>query len=236
VRTYEGEVNRLPAASEPADRLLTALPTASVTTARVHEPDTVGFDGAFAEGIAVDVGERETSATADVVFEPGAAAPDGVAEWATGADPVDAEVLETTAEDGTVVFRATVPTEDLTELWSDNPGPPGVRAARAAPQVAVDFEYEPVEGGRGRLTIAHHGGDAVSVDELVLRGGGFAAVPDVDQTESGRLQGTRGADGQVSAGKAVPVGVAADYEVDVVWVAADGDASATLATDRGPDA
>lgn len=93
-----------------------------------------------------------------------------------------------------------------------------------APNVAFEFDYEPVEDDAGVLTIVHVGGDTVPANELVVEGEGFADIEGAAQISRGPWQGAT-SDGDVQAGHSVTVGVSEPYFVRLIWEGESGDMS-----------
>jgi len=133
------------------------------------------------------------------------------------------------------------------------------------PTASFSFDYEADTGSAsaGNLSVTHDGGDNIRVTELYLRGNGFnssvdgslsfscdaASTEQADQgkgdddafmCDSGGWDGgtsaTIGDTSAITAGDRVTAHVNSDYEVRVVWQAQEGDNSATLGSDTGPDA
>jgi len=233
-RTDNGEryVDAVPQCS----RLLDAIGSAHVFQGRTHGTGKT-FEQGLGEGIGYHVAADQTRARAAALFTEGNADRTAMADWAGdaealfGADP-------TVRADGQVVTATTlVPTGDVTEFAETFPGPAIESESPGAPQVSFAFDYESTGDGVGRLTITHEGGDTVARDALFLRGNGFATVDGADQTEPGPWQGSASSDGDgVVAGDSVTVGVTSEYVLNVVWEPSDGDSSATLAVNEGPDA
>jgi len=119
------------------------------------------------------------------------------------------------------------------------------------PTASFSFDYEQGNNGEvSNLTITHDGGDNVKETELFIRGSGFNDTRPspvasgnwpaaVDHTEAGEWAGDTsssiGDTSAVTAGDRVIVHVTSDYEMRVVWQAQEGDNSATLGSDTGPD-
>jgi flagellin-like protein len=142
----------------------------------------------------------------------------------------------------------------------------GNQAQQSTPKASFNFQYESVPNHEdsGKLKISHDGGDSISTNELYIRGSGFnntasdASAANEDSTdidiqeefeeagdlplfhvnESGQWAESQasGSDSQVVAGDFVNVPVNSDYELKVVYQAQEGDNSATLSDDTGPDA
>ncbi|WP_336357738.1 type IV pilin N-terminal domain-containing protein [Haloarcula sp. CGMCC 1.6347] len=121
----------------------------------------------------------------------------------------------------------------------------GDQAQQATPQASFSFDYE---GGTERaLTITHDGGDSISPKELYVRGSNMDNDTDngdgnTGQWTSDAVDGSLNSDSEVTAGSSARLGddaddgVPSDYEVRVVYETQEGDSSATLAQDTGPDA
>ena len=159
---------------------------------------------------------------------------------------VEREALETALEevsvsqDGSdVVLRYENTVEDLAATVEALAGPSEDRSGprRTAPAISFEFDYDST---RGTVEITHSGGDSVRVRSLSIRGEGFADAARADMTGPGQWRGSASGevDGEsaVVAGDRVEVGVRSSYELYVVWESEDGDQSATLAADEGPDA
>ncbi|MHB9287618.1 type IV pilin [Halobacteriales archaeon Cl-PHB] len=100
-----------------------------------------------------------------------------------------------------------------------------------APQVAFAFDYSEAEE---TLEIVHQGGDAVAASQLTIRGEGLATGTWTDL--GGSASGDVGGEAAVVAGDSLTLDAGTDYEVHVVWEAAESDASAVLAASSGADA
>ncbi|RLM96217.1 type IV pilin [Haloarcula sp. Atlit-7R] len=121
----------------------------------------------------------------------------------------------------------------------------GDQAQQATPQASFSFEYtEGSTDGEGYVTVTHDGGDSIEAQELYIRGSGIITTNDAsssyiirggagpwDGTNSNHASGS-----EISAGQKVDVEVSSDYEIRVVYEPVEGDTSATLAQDSGPDA
>ncbi|QIO25547.1 type IV pilin [Haloarcula sp. JP-L23] len=115
----------------------------------------------------------------------------------------------------------------------------GDTASQSTPQASFSFDYQ--EGSPNSLDIIHDGGDTIKASEIYIRG----TINEGSSTSVDVAWGDfSGANTEVSAGASVTidgtnaVGTAPDggYDVRVVYEAAEGDNSATLAQDSGPDA
>lgn len=100
-----------------------------------------------------------------------------------------------------------------------------------APRAAFSFEYDE---SAGRLSITHTGGDHVTASALRVRGSGLANGTWVEL--GGTTSGDVGGQPAVTAGDALRVEAAADYDVQLVWTDPDDDTSAVLAANTGPGA
>ena len=217
------------------ERLTVATGSAHLVGGRTYAA-AERFEGAVAGGIAIEVGERETRVRTPVVFPDSEIDEAAVAEWAADADVFYGQDPETAVDGRVATASATAPSAEVTTFGSGS-YPGSSRTAPRTPHATFEFEYDAAGDGVGTLTVTHYGGDSIPSSELSLRGSGFADVEGVDQTAAGRWQGSASGDEEaVVAGDAVEVGAASDYEIAVVWQSADGDASATLDQDSGPDA
>lgn len=223
-----GDETRYAAADEDAAALLDAPGSGHVVQGRTRDPGET-FERGVAEGIAVAIGESETSLRAVAVFTDGDVDASAMSDWATDAALFDGADPETVTEGRAVVSSATVSTGDVATLTGEFPGPPIERSSSPSvpPQVLFDFEYESTGDGVGLLRITHEGGDTVEASQLSIEGGPFASVSEADQTSSGSWQGSSGDDGTVTAGHTVSVGVEDGAEIRVVWQ--DEDESTTIA-------
>jgi len=231
-----GNAERYTDAVPECGRLVEALGNSHAVTGRTHETGAT-FEGAVGEGTSTHVASEHSRVRASVVFD-GEADGDPLAEWAGDAELFHGQEPTTRADESVATADALVPTGEITAFSSEFPGPPiSDDSGPRTPQVNFAFEYEETGDGQGLLEISHDGGDTVPAEELFVRGSGFADVSDADQTAAGQWQGTAsGDDNAVVAGDFVEVGVTADYDISVVWESSDGDPSATLAQDQGPDA
>ncbi|RKS83818.1 flagellin-like protein [Haloarcula quadrata] len=113
----------------------------------------------------------------------------------------------------------------------------GDQAQQATPQASFSFEYEgPPSTGTNELTITHDGGDAIEAQEIYVRGefgsnGGADSAGTWNSFSSGAADGS-----EISAGQSTSISVDATYDLRVVYEPVEGDTSATLAQDSGPDA
>jgi len=130
----------------------------------------------------------------------------------------------------------------------------GDQAQQATPQASFSFEYDSSAGGNsgsGLLTVTHDGGDTIEAGSLYMRGDQMVTdgalsgegltgsdEPDYDADDGAWSDtGAYGAtNSEVSAGSSIDVGVYSDYDVRVIYEPPEGDSSATLGSDTGPDA
>ncbi|MDT3434520.1 type IV pilin N-terminal domain-containing protein [Haloarcula sp. 1CSR25-25] len=125
----------------------------------------------------------------------------------------------------------------------------GDQAQQATPQASFSFDYSEVgtDGSGndiGDLRVTHDGGDSIEAQELYVRGSGFTDETDSDYS-SDRDIGTGtgnswdekfGSGSEITAGSSINVAVESSYEMRIVYEPVEGDTSATLAEDSGPDA
>lgn len=118
----------------------------------------------------------------------------------------------------------------------------GDQAQQATPQASFSFEYDESVGGTdtGQLTVTHDGGDTIAAKSLYIRGSNL--------DESGTDNTGNWADDlsysntDVSAGNSLTLGTASNdyvpdnYDARVIYEPPEGDQSATLAQDTGPEA
>jgi len=128
----------------------------------------------------------------------------------------------------------------------------GNQAGTTSPQASLSVEYESATGSNwgpgwnGNITVNHDSGDSVIAENLYLRGEGFvtpggdwsdyeaftSAPENITVSTSGSVDGQDA----VVAGDRLQIGANSDYELSVVWEAAEGDSSNTFREDTGPDA
>lgn len=230
-----GATTRYVDADADFGRLAEARGSPDVFTLRTHDEEA-GLAGSVAAGLAYRLAPDESELEASVVFEAGSVDEEAVAEWAGEASFFRGEPVKTDTTDRVVTAAASVRTGDIDSFGGKLPD----RADRPEPErpyAAFEFDYDEREDGTGVLEATHDGGDRLDPEELFVRGEGFADVSGVDQTSAGPWHGTAsGDDGAVVSGDSVTVGVTAAYDVSIAWESADSDASATLASDRGPEA
>ena len=114
----------------------------------------------------------------------------------------------------------------------------GDQAQQTTPQASFSFDYEDTTS----LTITHDGGDTIQASELYIRGA-TTSSDNIDDTWENLVSGSIT---DVKAGNSVVIdgtGPGADdqtpdgnYDIRVVYESSEGDNSATLAQDSGPEA
>ncbi|WP_324760390.1 type IV pilin N-terminal domain-containing protein [Haloarcula montana] len=115
----------------------------------------------------------------------------------------------------------------------------GDQTQSATPQASFSFDYE----SGTSLSVTHDGGDTINANELYIRGQLDTSTTNVDlQWSDFGSAGT-----EVTAGQGITIdgsasnpsaAVAPDgtYDIRVVYESAEGDSSATLGQDSGPEA
>jgi len=108
----------------------------------------------------------------------------------------------------------------------------GDTAAQTTPQASFTFDYE----SGSSLTITHDGGDTIEAQELHVRGT-KGSSGDIDKSwDSSDVAGV-GPTSEVAAGNSAKISSVDDqYDIRVVYESQEGDNSATLAQDSGPEA
>ena len=124
----------------------------------------------------------------------------------------------------------------------------GQEAGSTSPTAAYSFDYDTSENGAdgtwgGNLTVTHDSGDAIDHDDVYIRGTDFVQssnnqswvgyVGEGKASSSGSVSGGQTA---VAAGDRAEFGANQTYEVNIIWEDPDGDSSATLSSDTGPEA
>lgn len=118
----------------------------------------------------------------------------------------------------------------------------GDQAQQATPQASFSFDYNEVgSDGDGYVTVTHDGGDSIEAQELYVRGSEITSTSDSSAsnpiqsagswTNAGFTSGSK-----ISAGQSADVEVNSDYDIRIIYEPVEGDTSATLAQDSGPDA
>ncbi|AQL41760.1 hypothetical protein BV210_03070 [Halorientalis sp. IM1011] len=118
------------------------------------------------------------------------------------------------------------------------------------PQASFSWDYTELDSeyNAGYTAVSHDSGDTIRHNELIFRGSGFngsAIVGDVGNisVSSGGVEwpanassGSKGDTSAVASGDVVQIGANSDYEMSLVWEPQEGDTSATLSEETGPDA
>ncbi|MFC7027684.1 type IV pilin N-terminal domain-containing protein [Halomicroarcula sp. GCM10025324] len=125
----------------------------------------------------------------------------------------------------------------------------GDQAQQTTPQASFSFDYDESTGpaDQGVLSITHDGGDTIQGNSIFIRGSGFASGEGSDDwnttggvniVSENSTQSWEGhtSDSEISAGNSINVASNSDYDFRVVFESQEGDSSATLAQDEGPDA
>jgi len=110
----------------------------------------------------------------------------------------------------------------------------GDTASQQTPTASFTLDYEADDSTSGDLTITHDGGDTVQADELYLRGSSLDTTGEWASDLNGNTSADSGS--AVAAGDVAEVGANSDFSARVVYQSVEGDSSATLAEDSGPDA
>ncbi|SDF85059.1 type IV pilin [Halorientalis regularis] len=111
------------------------------------------------------------------------------------------------------------------------------------------------DGTDGVATVSHDGGDSIKAAELIVRGDGFEDSGNIDTSASGcdctldidsststkdwtngDATGSIGDSSAVVGGNELVIGSSSDFEYSLVWEPQEGDTSATLSEQTGPDA
>jgi len=119
----------------------------------------------------------------------------------------------------------------------------GDTASQSNPQASFSWDYEANstlaglgKGMDGNLTITHDGGDSITAQELYIRGNWDASDPPGNGQWNNMPGSSVSGGSDVSAGQSIDPGVGSAYDLRVIYETQEGDTSATLAEDTGPDA
>jgi flagellin-like protein len=126
----------------------------------------------------------------------------------------------------------------------------GNNATNQTPTASFTFDYEETSSGssHGVVTITHDGGDTIAHEEMFIRGQEMISHSDTSGYSGARLLNAdtsehewppaagSGDDSAVVSGDYVYVTVDGDYDISVNYQAQEGQSSATLSSDTGPDA
>ncbi|WP_335999499.1 type IV pilin N-terminal domain-containing protein [Halorientalis halophila] len=116
------------------------------------------------------------------------------------------------------------------------------------PQASFSWDFEQKNASSSYVQVGHDGGDTIRHDELIFRGTGFNNS--IDDSEDHVLSknsgghewpgtatsGMIGSTSAVTGGDFVKVGATSEFEISLIWEPEEGDTSATLAEESGPDA
>ena len=106
---------------------------------------------------------------------------------------------------------------------------------QTTPTASFNFDYD---ADNQAVQVTHGGGATISGDELYLRGTNNST----NQFDKNWSSFSGASSGDVTAGNSITLNngnvgnMTSNYEVRVVYVAAEGDTSSTLSEDSGPDA
>ena len=112
---------------------------------------------------------------------------------------------------------------------------------QTTPTASFNFDYD---ADNSEVEVTHGGGDTINSDELYLRGSNGGGSGDFDLLWTDLLSGG-GSATDINAGNSVTLekdggnnagDMTDSYEVNVVYVSAEGDTSSTLSSDKGPNA
>jgi flagellin-like protein len=114
----------------------------------------------------------------------------------------------------------------------------GDQAQQATPQASFSWDYEQDKPSHttGNVTITHDGGDSIPAQELYIRGDFDDSTNTTAGTWGSYDSATVSGGSEVTAGQSINPGVGSAYELRVIYETQEGDNSATLAQDTGPDA
>jgi flagellin-like protein len=125
----------------------------------------------------------------------------------------------------------------------------GNSATSQTPTASFTFDYEQTQSSpaEGWVTVTHDGGDTIANEELYIRGQRIISATDPDGdysglsrsiTSTGKWPAAAGSgdDSAVVSGDYVYVGAESDYDISVNYQSQEGQSSATLSSDTGPDA
>ncbi|MDS0260030.1 type IV pilin N-terminal domain-containing protein [Haloarcula sp. S1CR25-12] len=218
---------RLPAAVPDIGTVLALVAPGESVAVRSNTPDIASVDGASAEGYSWRLGTDRTTVSAAFVGD--AVGADAVRSWASESERFDSASVAAPADGSAVTATASVQTGDVGSLdpnWA-------TESTEPAPQVQWRATYD---ADAGHVTIEHRGGDNIDASDLYVRGSGFADAGGADQTAAGPWQGETSDNDGIGAGNTVAVGVTSSYDIRLVYEFPDSDRTATLFSDRGPDA
>ena len=122
----------------------------------------------------------------------------------------------------------------------------GDQAQQTTPQASFAFDYDedPGPSDEGVLSITHDGGDTLQGNSIYVRGTGFGSGTTWNSTgginvvsdNSSQSWAGHTSESEITAGSRINVAALDNYNFRVVYESTEGDNSATLAQDQGPDA
>lgn len=125
----------------------------------------------------------------------------------------------------------------------------GDQAQQATPQASFSFNYDESTGpaDQGVVTITHDGGDTIEGNTLYVRGSGFAdgggsdnwnSTGGINMVSENSTQAwiDHTGESEITAGLDIKAAANDDYEFRIVYESQEGDNSATLGQDSGPEA
>ncbi|EMA20099.1 type IV pilin [Haloarcula argentinensis] len=124
----------------------------------------------------------------------------------------------------------------------------GDQAQQATPQASFSWDYDASAGNstEGIIQVTHDGGDTITGSELYVRGEGLTKAgysgsslssSNYDISRDGDTEwATATGTSEVTAGNSADIAATTDYDLSIVYETAEGDSSATLSSDSGPDA
>lgn len=123
----------------------------------------------------------------------------------------------------------------------------GDQAQQNTPQASFSWDYDATVGNdtEGVVQITHDGGDTITGSEVYIRGDGLTkegypdgelGTGDYDIGKDNTEWASQTGNSEISAGNSADVAALSDYELRVIYETAEGDTSATLSSDSGPDA
>ncbi|MFY4811287.1 type IV pilin [Haloarcula sp. AONF1] len=114
----------------------------------------------------------------------------------------------------------------------------GDTASQTTPQASFSWDYEQDNPSdtTGNVTITHDGGDSIPAQELYVRGDFDDSANTTAGPWGSYANATVSGDSKVTAGQTIDPGVGNAYELRVIYETQEGDNSATLAEDSGPEA
>ncbi|AAV48193.1 unknown [Haloarcula marismortui ATCC 43049] len=116
----------------------------------------------------------------------------------------------------------------------------GDQAQQTTPQASFSWDYESGASGSnnadGIVTITHDGGDTIALNSLYVRGtfGSNSDTSSNGKWDTHKSASTSGS--EVKAGSNTEIRVDNNYDLRVIYEPPEGDTSATLSQDTGPEA